>query len=99
MAENIVPAGLNINIQQLLNEDKIANIYVNGFTLGHTLTDSHIVLLEHGQPKAIIQMSLTIAKTLSIALSNLVLSFEKTTNQSVKTLDELNISVPQDAKV
>lgn len=88
-----------LNFQELLNDNSINNLYINGFSMGHTLTEAHLILMEHGKPKAIAQMPLTIVKTLAVGLNNLVSSFEETTKQQVKSLEEIQNSQLEAKKV
>jgi len=65
------------------------NLYTNGFVNGLGLTDSYLVLQANGRSLAVINMSLTVAKTLGQSLLAMVASYEQQSGQTVPTIDDL----------
>ena len=65
------------------------SLYANGFVNGLGLTDAYLVLQANGRSVAVVNMSLSVAKTLGQSLLMMVGSYEQQTKQSVPTLDEL----------
>ena len=64
-------------------------LYANGFVNGLGLTDSYLVLQANGRSVAVVNMSLSVAKTLGQSLLAMVESFEQATGQEVSTLDQI----------
>jgi hypothetical protein len=71
-------------------DESVARIYANGFTLGLTNADMSIVLQLFGRPVAVVSVSYTLAKTLSLKLSHLVNEWEQRTQQTLVTTDKID---------
>ncbi len=69
--------------------EKAPSIYVNGFVSGLGATDAYIVFQTNGQTSLVMNMSLSMAKTLGQSLQTLVEQFEKQTGQTVLTMQQL----------
>jgi hypothetical protein len=67
----------------------IPRIYINGFTLGTSLSDVYMLASTAGTPAAVILMSFTTAKTLAKQLGELISDFEKITGQSLLTMEDI----------
>jgi hypothetical protein len=67
-----------------------ARIYANGFTLGLTNADVFIVLQMFGRPIGIVNVSYTLAKTLSQKLEKLVSDWEAKTGHKIETTDTID---------
>lgn len=63
--------------------------YFNGFQLALSNSDVNMTLLSQGQPKLVAIMSFTTAKTLHLALGNLVAALEHATSRDIMTMDEI----------
>ncbi len=70
-------------------ESDIPRIYFNGFVSAFSAGDIMCVLERNGQQVGIMNMSYTVAKTLSAALSQLVGVLEDTSKQSIMTTQEV----------
>lgn len=70
-------------------ESDVPRIYFNGFVNGFSSGDILCVLERNGQPVGIMNMSYTVAKTLSASLAQLVGSLEETSNQPIMTTHEV----------
>jgi len=68
----------------------VPKLYANGFTLGLTNADTHIVLQLFGRPVAVLSLSYTLAKTLSEKLEKLVTEWEAKTGQQLATTDTID---------
>ena len=93
MAEDRTPVS-NEGTQQLqrIAETAFAEapmLYANGFLNGLGLTDSYLILQANGRSVAVVNMSLSVAKTLGQSLITMVESFERDTGQTVSTLGEI----------
>ncbi len=82
----------NMNLREVAQEafEKAPSLYVNGFVSGLGATDAYIVFQTNGQTTLVMNMSLSMAKTLGTTLQNLVKQFEGQTGQTVLTMQELN---------
>ena len=79
-------------LQQVAQEafEKAPSLYVNGFVNGLGATDTYIVFQTNGQTTLVINMSLSLAKTLGQSLLAQIERFEKQTGQTVLTMQQLN---------
>src|SRR4051794_11382152 len=74
----------------------VPRIYANGFGLGLTNADANLVLQQNGQPIALVFLSYTLAKTLSLRLGRLVAEWETRTGQQLMTTDKLDAAFAKD---
>lgn len=86
MSENKVQ-----QLQQVAQEafEKTPSLYVNGFVNGLGATDTYIVFQTNGQTTLVVNMSLSLAKTLGQSLLTQIEHFEKQTGQTVLTMQQL----------
>jgi hypothetical protein len=79
-------------LQQVAQEafENAPNLYVNGFVNGLGATDAYIVFQTNGQSTLVMNMSLSLAKTLAQSLTAQVERFEQQTGQTVLTMQQLN---------
>ncbi len=82
-------AALNQLINLALESDSIPKIYCNGFTNAVGNSDVMVVLQQNGKPAGVVNMSFTIAKTLSQSLKEIIDSIEEKSNQSIMTTHEV----------
>ena len=75
-------------IQRALEAD-VPRIYFNGFVNGFGAGDIVCVLERNGQPTGVINMSYTLAKTLSVSLAQLIATLEEASNQPILTTNEV----------
>ena len=68
----------------------VPRIYFNGFACGYSPGDIMCVLERNGEPTAILNMSYTVAKTLSASLTHLVGLLEETSEQPILTTHEVS---------
>jgi len=69
---------------------EIPSFYLNGFSTGLSNGDISTVLILNGQPAAVVNMSFTIAKTLSIALANTVNHLEVVAETKILTTNDID---------
>jgi len=79
-------------IQKALDAE-IPDIYFNGFSTGLTNSDVTAVLERNGRQIAVVHMSFTLAKTLSIALSDIITRLEQATDKEMLTTHELSAAL------
>lgn len=70
-------------------ESDVPRIYFNGFVNGFSSGDIVCLMERNGQPVGIMNMSYTVAKTLSASLAQLVGSLEEASNQPIMTTHEV----------
>lgn len=70
--------------------NNIPTLYFNGFQLGLSNADVACLLLENGLPTVSLNMSYTTAKTLSVALNDLISTLEKVTKREIMTVSEVS---------
>jgi hypothetical protein len=93
MTDNATRIGTG-SAEQLQNIVKTAfenapTYYANGFVNGLGMADSYLVLQTNDQSVAVVNMSLSMAKTMANNLMLMVRNFEEQTGQKVPTLDEI----------
>jgi hypothetical protein len=77
-----------------------AEIYVNAFTIGTSLSDVYIIMSRsRGEANAVVQMSFTTAKTLMENLTQVINEFEEKTGQTILTMKDVqDRCFPEEAK-
>jgi hypothetical protein len=73
-----------------LRDPQVSRLYANGFTIGLSNADTHIVLQLFGRPVAVWNLSYTLAKTLAAKLTTLVQDWEKRTGKEIVTTDGID---------
>lgn len=63
--------------------------YFNGFYTGITTGDIVSILEQNGKPIATLNMSYTVAKTLSVILGNIIASIEEQSGRQIMTTQEI----------
>jgi hypothetical protein len=71
-------------------DPSLARLYANGFTLGLTNADVYIILQMFGRPTGVVNLSYTLAKTLSMKLEKLVKDWELKTGNELATTDTID---------
>ena len=79
-------------IKRALEAD-VPSIYFNGFANALSAGDIICVLERNGQPVGIINISYTVAKTLSASLATLIARLEETSKQPIMTTHEVGKSM------
>ena len=77
--DNSKGAKLVKNIRGAILAEDIPKLYVNGFAAFQGNSDMGIVFQLNGKPNLVINMSFTLAKTLSEKINQMVSDFEKKT--------------------
>lgn len=85
-------------INQAVNDHEIPKIYFNGFSNSLSNSDILTVLITNGKPTAVINTSLTSAKSFAIKLLELVSILEESSGNTIMTTDEVNISLSKQRK-
>lgn len=71
-------------------EAPIPKFYCNGFINGNSAADVVTVLQVNGQPVAVLNMSFTVAKSLSIALGQAIANVEGLSGKEMLTISEID---------
>ncbi len=94
MAEEIQTARLiQANISEVIKEGNVPTFYINGFTIGYSATEAHMILSEHGKIQCVIQLPFPITKSLIAALSTGVSNFEEKTGIKISSLEEIQATL------
>jgi hypothetical protein len=67
----------------------VQRLYINGFSVGMSLSDIYMVVETAGIPSAVILLSFTTAKTLVDTLGKVVSQFEEMTGQKLLTMEDI----------
>ncbi|MEM1003203.1 MAG: hypothetical protein AAGH46_11190 [Bacteroidota bacterium] len=73
--------------EQAFNESP--NLYANGFINGVGVSDGYVIFQTNGNSTLVVNMPLSMAKTLGTSLLEMVTQYEKQTNQNIPTMEEL----------
>lgn len=74
-------------IRQALNSKDLPKFYVNGFVNFYGPSDVGVLLKANDQPVALLNMSYTVAKSLSQKLIGMIEDFERQTGREIMTTD------------
>jgi hypothetical protein len=83
-------------LAEAIENSAVVRLYANGFMLGLSNADAYILLQQFGKPTAIINMSYTLAKTLSLRLGRLVAEWETRTGQQLVTTEKIEQAFAKD---
>lgn len=86
------------DIQTLIADPKIQKIYGNGFTFGFSLSDASIVIQHGPVPVALLTLSFTSLKTLSIALNEVISQIERDLGEPIKGIQAIKETISQQIK-
>jgi hypothetical protein len=75
----------------------VPKLYFNGFSIALTSGDITTSLELNGVPVALLSMSYTVAKTLSVKLGNVIATFEAASGREMLTTDEVNVALERAA--
>ncbi len=67
----------------------VPRIYINGFQIAQSWSDVMIVAQTNGGPTAVLNLSFTTAKSLAIALTQVVETLEASTAQPIMTMEDV----------
>ena len=79
-------------------ESDVPNIYFNGFANGISTGDIIMALEKNSAPVGVINMSFSVAKTLSVSLGTIIASIEEASGQPIMTTHELQAFMEKDAE-
>ena len=74
---------------EALDSEAIPKLYANGFISFASNADIGVVLQLHGRPVALLNMSYTLAKTLSRRLAGIIEEIESDTERNFLTTDDV----------
>jgi len=85
------PDGNIPQLQKIAQEafENAPSLYVNGFVNGMGATDAYLILQTNGQTSLVVNLSLSLAKTLGQSLLDQVERYEKQTGQTIFTMQEI----------
>jgi hypothetical protein len=86
----MVPVSQQAPLVVAMRDPNVQRHYANGFSLGISNADAHIVLQWFGRPIAVVNFSYTLAKTLSEKLKILVADWEAKTGHPLETTDTID---------
>ena len=77
------------HIKKALASPDVPKYYANGFANGLGIGDIVITFSNNFSPVAVLNLSYTMAKSLSIRLAELIKSLEESTGNTIMTTDEI----------
>jgi hypothetical protein len=89
---------LQKRLRNALESADVPVFYVNGFVNTMTSGDVLTVLERNGRPVAVLNMSFTVAKTLSVGLGNTIAQLEEKAGQSMLTTQEVGKALEREDK-
>ncbi len=96
MTEN--SQNLEKKLDEALENPEIQRIYANGFVNALGVGDVVILLQNSKKPIAVLNLSYTVAKTLTIKLGALISQLEDSTGNTIMTTDEIEKSLSKGVK-
>lgn len=78
------------DIKAAILSDEVPKYYVNGFASFQGNSDMGIVFQCNGKPNLVINMSFTLAKTLSEKINNMISDFEEKTGINILTTSDVD---------
>lgn len=93
MAEVNKEKELKKKFDEALNDPQVQRIYANGFINAMGIGDIVILLQNSKKPIAVLNLSYTVAKTLSIKLGASILQLEKSTGNTIMTTEDIDKSL------
>lgn len=82
----------------LARSGEVPTLYLNGFQSGIGNADVTIIAQQNGHPVAFLNMSYTLAKTLSVSLGNLISRLEEVTGNEIMTTHMIDARMGQEGK-
>lgn len=86
-AEQVQQQLQQINV--VLQDPSVPKFYMNGMTVGRSVSDMFVVMMHMGAPMGVLAMSFITAKTLINNLQKSLNEFEEKTGQVFLTMDEI----------
>ena len=83
--------------QDALDAD-IPHVYANNFRSALTTSDVFLILMRDGRPKATLNLSYTVAKSLAKSLSDTIEVLEKATGHSIMTIVDVDAGMSKPVK-
>lgn len=77
-------------LEEVRARGNVPHVYCNGFALGFTNADVHLILQLNGRPVQAVNVSYTLAKTLVERLSVVIRDFEQRAGQTLLTTDAVD---------
>ncbi|MEX8548327.1 MAG: hypothetical protein V5804_12060 [Mucilaginibacter sp.] len=89
--QKISPPTPDVNDLPKANKDpNVPKLYFNGFVTGMTNADIVILAKLNNESKAVLNLSLSVAKTLVMQLSGLIVGLETSSNNEIMTTDVID---------
>ena len=81
---------LEKQLKSALENSEVKKIYANGFVNAMGVGDIVVLLKNGDNPIAVLNLSYTVAKTLSIKLGAMISQLESKTGNTIMTTDDIN---------
>jgi hypothetical protein len=81
------------SIEEIVSNPELTKIYANGFSTAIGNGDCTVVLMQNGHPVGLLNLSYTVAKTLSISLGDAISKVEELTGNSIMTTWDIEESI------
>jgi len=76
-------------VREALESEDILKIYANGFANFFTNSDIGMIFSQNNKPIVLLNISLTLAKTLVVKLGQMIHNFEKNTDVKILTTTDI----------
>lgn len=77
-------------VHEAIGSPDVPKMYANGFTIGLSNADSHVLFQLDGRPVVIMHMSYSLVKTLHQKLARMVSEFETKANRDILTTENVD---------
>ena len=78
-----------VNIPDLVKDASVPFFFANGFQVGFTFADAHIVFKTHDIPTVVVNMGLPAVKSLYEQLALVIETYNQNTKQNILSLEEI----------
>jgi hypothetical protein len=86
-----------VSLDDLIKDTQVSKFFTNSFQCGFSTSDANIVFKYNSTPVALLTMGMPAVKTLKNQLEQLLLLYEKSTKQTVLSIEELVTIIQADA--
>lgn len=81
--------GQIVEVSELVKSVDVPVVFTNSFQCGFTFSDSHIVFKTHDVPTVVVNMGLPAMKSLYNQLGSVLETYNRSTGQTVMSLEEI----------
>jgi hypothetical protein len=98
MSDQTTAGDQSVQLIDIMQSREVPKLYINGFSIGTSLSDVFVIAQTAGSTSAVLLMSFTTAKTLVRQLGDLVSDFEQMTGQELLTMEDIKEATDKAAR-